>query len=182
MELRRIKMKNCTNCGSPMDDNAAFCANCGTAAVPAAPAPEMPAPDVQPSYQAPVQPEPMAQQNTYQTNPAPTYNQNAGGYNQANQNNAYNPYVQPTQSMNVPGLVGFIFAMLGILLFLTGYGIIAGVVGLILSIIGMVQIKKSMQKGRGLALAGLIASIFDIVGGVVYLVIIAIYLSSYYWY
>ena len=85
-------MKNCTNCGSAMDDNAAFCANCGTPVAPAQPiAPEPPVVEMQQNtYQT------NPNQNPYQTNPAPTYNQNGG----------YNPYAQPTQSMNIPGLVG----------------------------------------------------------------------------
>ncbi|MFA0815264.1 MAG: DUF4190 domain-containing protein [Anaerofustis sp.] len=167
-------MKNCTNCGSPMDDNAAFCPNCGTAAAPVQPAaPETPvAPQAAPSYQAPVEPQPAAQQNPYQTNsnPAPTYNPNG----------AYNPYAQPSQSTNIPALVGFILSLVGIPALFIGFGWLLGIAGIVLSIIGMVQVKKTNQKGKGFALAGLIIGIVLIVLTIVAVIYVIAAYGYYY--
>ena len=162
-------MKNCTNCGSAMDDNAAFCANCGTPVAPAQPiAPEPPVVEMQQNtYQT------NPNQNPYQTNPAPTYNQHGG----------YNPYAQPTQSMNIPGLVGFILALIGLFIFwIPIYGLIPAVVALILSIVGLTQIKKTGQNGKGLALAGVIIGALATVIGIIYLIYWIAVLSGLYYY
>ena len=51
-------MKNCPNCGSQMDDAAAFCTNCGSPFAPPAPPVQPAEPAQQPPYSATQQPQP----------------------------------------------------------------------------------------------------------------------------
>ncbi|MBO7403196.1 MAG: DUF4190 domain-containing protein [Lachnospiraceae bacterium] len=134
----------CPNCGFQLPDDARFCSECGTVLTPgsqsaasepapapvAAPAPQ-PAPVIQPapSFAAPLQPEP-----SYDSPRTPIV------------------YI-PEQKNNILCVVGF-FSSLGTILL----GGIPSIVTLILSIIGLVQAKKKNERGRGLAIAGIIIS------------------------
>ena len=79
-------MPFCPNCGTNVDDKAAFCANCGQKIEPIAPA--APAePTVAPAYEAPVAP-------AYEAPVAPAYEQPAApAYDPAYQ--GYQPYQEP---------------------------------------------------------------------------------------
>ena len=161
-------MPFCKNCGINLDENAKFCNNCGFAVektqqesaatvtetetneLPVMPAmqvvdttntqsAEAPADQTvnQPSTQQPIE------QNTYQ---------------QANDQSpfAQQPYVQaPTyKKTNTCALVGFILSLVSSLMCC---GVISPI-SLIVSIIGLVQVNKSGEEGKGLSIAGIIIS------------------------
>ena len=69
------------------------------------------------------------------------------------QPNGQQPYYPRAGKWNVCAIIGFIFAFL------------FSLIGLILSIVGLNQIKRTHEKGRGLAIAGIIISIIMMVGG-----------------
>lgn len=69
------------------------------------------------------------------------------------QPNGQQPYYPRAGKWNVCAIIGFILAFLFAL------------IGLILSIIGLNQIKRTHEKGRGLAIAGIIISIIMMIGG-----------------
>ncbi len=86
----------------------------------------------------------------------------SGNSSNKNQKNS-----QDTQKTNAMAIVGFIFAFL------------LPLIGLILSIIGLVQINKKGQKGKGLAIAGIIVSVFvAIFHAIITAIIIAAIVSS----
>lgn len=86
----------------------------------------------------------------------------SGNSSNKNQKNS-----QETQKTNAMAIVGFIFAFL------------LPLIGLILSIIGLVQINKKGQKGKGLAIAGIIVSVFvAIFHAIITAIIIAAIVSS----
>ena len=70
-------------------------------------------------------------------------------------------------SMNGFALAGFICSIVGLILF----GLILGVVAIILSAIGLSKINKDPLgwNGRGLAIAGIIIGILDIIGWIIFL-------------
>ncbi len=76
-------------------------------------------------------------------------------------NQPYQP-VPPQQSYNVLAIVGFVLAF-----FTT-------IIGLIISIIALNQIKKSGEKGRGFAIAGIWISIIEMVLGIVLVIVFSI--------
>lgn len=67
------------------------------------------------------------------------------------------------QLTNTMALVGFVMSFFN------------GLVGLILSIIGMSQIKKTGEPGKGYALAGIIISSVTMLLGLVYWILVWIY-------
>jgi hypothetical protein len=76
-------------------------------------------------------------------------------------NQPYQP-VPPQQSYNVLAIVGFVLSF-----FTT-------IIGLIISIIAFNQIKKTGEKGRGFALAGIIISAVAIVLGIILTIVFSI--------
>ncbi len=157
-------MKYCKNCGSELPDDAAFCAKCGTPASAA----EQPVQSVQPTQTVQQTPPPVQPMQTVQQTPPPVQPQAAQsqGYYAA-------PVYQKTNTMSV---VGFVLSLLGF-----------NLVSLILSIVGLSQVKKSQmtqmpEGGRGLAIAGIIISSLTIVAIVIYVILAAIYASAYYYY
>ena len=127
----------CKYCGNELEEGAKFCPACGK---PQDQPQAHPIPGIGSQSQPQAQPQPQAQ---FQPNP--------GAYQQQNQgprpiptNNPYQQYNKnKTNSMAVAGFILAFFVPL---------------VGLILSIMGYQQIQKSGEKGRGLALAGIIIS------------------------
>lgn len=69
------------------------------------------------------------------------------------QPNGQQPYYPRAGKWNVCAIIGFILAFL------------FSLIGLILSIVGLNQIKRTHEKGRGLAIAGIIISIIMMIGG-----------------
>lgn len=120
----------CRNCGTPADDAAQFCTNCGaslkveSAAVnPPAPAPEYPVPDTVPLGAAdPVPPPPFGASGTY------TPPQSGSPYPSA--------VVREPKQKLVAALLGIFLGWIGIHRFYLGYNTI-GIVQLILGILGI---------------------------------------------
>ena len=77
---------------------------------------------------------------------------------------AYQP--QPQQSYNVLAIVGFVLSF-----FTT-------IIGLIISIVALNQIKKTGEKGRGFAIAGIWISIAAIVIAIISVIFFAILAAS----
>ncbi len=147
-------MPFCPNCGAQYDAGAKFCEDCGTPfeIVKAEP---VSAP-VQDSFDAPVNddskfapPSYEAPQPAAQPQPAPVYNTQA------------QYQAEPQQSTDGVCIAGLICSLL-----------LSGLLGLILSIVGINRVKKSGAPGKGFAVAGIIISILKMVVIVIITVII----------
>ena len=68
---------------------------------------------------------------------------------------------KPKSGMNGLALAGFIVSCVSIVM--DGYGIVFGIVGLVLSIIGKLQLKQRDERGNGFAIAGIVVGICGIV-------------------
>lgn len=144
-------MKFCKHCGAQIEDTTAFCPNCGTNVSDDAVSSSAP----EPQYNA-YQPEQSVQPAQYQ--PYQDYQ---------------NPGIYPEAKLNGLAVAGFVVSLVS--LFFCG---ISSIVGLILSIIGMTQIKNSIkagvpQRGNGLAIAGLVIGIIGTVFILIYIIMIA---------
>ena len=82
----------------------------------------------------------------------------------------------PAQKFSGKAIAGFILSLIGIFI----SAIPCGIVGTILSALGMKETTSKNKKGRGLAIAGLVVSIIDIVFGVYAVINTMSALSSYY--
>ena len=168
---------HCIHCGAQIPDTAKFCTACGKP-VQAAPA----APDKEPAVEeAPVD-EPIgapeegsAQEPVEETAPAYTPPVNASeGYKAASaqlpssySNPNYSSQGKTTYTASVPpatnglAIAGFVCSLIFIPV---GLGVLTAIAGLILSILGIDAAKKLPgNKGRGLAIAGMIISAVRIV-------------------
>lgn len=121
----------CTKCGNKNDDSSNFCGVCGASLVK----------NEANNYQANENID-MNNQNYQNTNP--NYSTQQYGYYNQNPNN-------PESRINAMALAGFITSC-GFILF----GGLAGLVGLILSLIGFHQTRMRNQRGKGFAVAGII--------------------------
>lgn len=131
-------MAICKNCGNNISDTEKFCTYCGQENTP-----------VVNAYDTANNTGFNSQQSTY-------YNGQANCYNQ------YQQPIYPVQpQLNALSLVGFIMSIVMAFLgfFLCGMGILE-IPSLVISIVGLVQIKKSNppQSGKGFAIAGIIIS------------------------
>ena len=79
------------------------------------------------------------------------------------------PYQQPMLKTNGSAVAGFILSLVGLLLF----GFILGILAVIFSATGLNKIKQqpNVFKGKGLATAGLIIGIVDVIGWLIYIMI-----------
>ena len=137
-------MAICKHCGANIDDSAKFCGSCGCAV------------EVIPTMATPVESTPF--EPTY-VEPTPTVEatpvNSVPTYSEPNQTYQQTPFSQPVYEQpvnnktNICALLGFIFSLV----------CCGGIPGLVLSIIGLIQIKKSGEKGKGLAIAGLIIGV-----------------------
>ena len=194
-------MPFCMNCGAPYEDGAKFCENCGTpfdepAAAPvvaeaaagvapedfdepvaAEPEPSPYAPPAAPEaspyepkaapepspYAPPAEPQP---QPVYQPEPQPAYQQPASprydmsGYT----------YDEPAPAgTNGLCIGGFICSLLGL-----------GLIGLILSAIGVKKAKQNGQGGKGLGIAGIIIGVLNLIATlIIALTIIGVGVGAY---
>ena len=74
----------------------------------------------------------------------------------------YQPAAAPASDRyNVLAIIGFVLAF------------VVNIAGLVVSIIALNQIKKSGERGHGLALAGVIISAISIVFGVIWIIFVA---------
>ena len=148
--------------------------------------------EADPNYNEPVQevelpvlrgnePQPMEQKDYYQEQPQQNYYQqqtdNYNNYqapvpnnNYNNYNNYNNNYNQPPQQeeTNVLAIIGLVLAFL------------MPPVGGVVSIIALNQIKKTGQKGKGIAIAGIIVGFFAIVA-IIAILAISVILSTLIW-
>lgn len=92
-------------------------------------------------------------QNPYQQTPQPN------PYQQTPPTNLYNTGAE--EKTNTLSIVGLVLAFL------------VNIAGLIVSIIALKQIKETGEKGRGLAIAGIIVSIISMILGIVFAVLLA---------
>lgn len=150
-------MKFCKHCGAQIEDTTAFCPNCGTNVSDDAVSGNTSEPQFS-AYQ-PTQP---AQQPIQSVQPA-----------QYQPYQEYqNPGVYPEGKLNGLAVAGFVVSLVS--LFFCG---ISSIVGLILSIVGMVQIKNSIktgvpQRGNGFAIAGLVLGIIGVVFILIYIILV----------
>lgn len=63
----------------------------------------------------------------------------------------------PTK-MNTCSLLGFILSLVGLLFYFNIFGMVS-LASVVLSIVGLVQISKNFQRGKGFAIAGLVVGI-----------------------
>lgn len=137
----------CTKCGNKNDDNGRFCVVCGT---------------------------PLANNNQNNSsyvnvNANNQYNQNINPYYNQLQNSYYNQIPNsPDSKMNAMALAGFITSC-GFVLF---WGF-AGLVGLILSLIGFNQTRERGERGKGFAIAGIIIGCMSIIVTILAVIYIA---------
>lgn len=125
-------MKNCSKCGNTVSDQAKFCNKCGNKFEEENMVNQTVTPNVvvnEPVNNTPV--------NNIQTSNAQVNNAST------NNNNKNNPLA----------LAGFIVSLVSFLC--CGAG---AIIGLVLSIMGLNQIKKTNEKGKGLAIAGIVLS------------------------
>ena len=71
---------------------------------------------------------------------------------------------QPKAKMNVCALVGFILSMVSLLFFVNIMGML-GFSGMVTSLVGLTQLAKTEQRGKGLAIAGFAVGICCFVFG-----------------
>lgn len=152
-------MKFCKHCGVQIEDTTTFCPNCGT---------NVSDDDVSSNTSEPqfseYKPAQSVQPAQYQ--PYQEYQ---------------NPGVYPEGKLNGLAIAGFIVSIASF--FICG---ISSIVGLILSIVGMVQIKNSIkagvpQRGNGFAIAGLICGIIGVAFIVIYLIMVAAAVAYFPW-
>ena len=113
--------------------------------------------------------------NSQTYNTQPQYNNNPYINNQPN----YQQYPQMMyQKTNGLCIAGFIVSIVGVVPFLSG------IVGLILSIIGMKKAKMANEKGRGFAIAGIIIGALNFLAWIAMIPIVyyLIQYGNYYYY
>ena len=148
----------CPNCGIQIPDDARFCPDCGTVITPVGtpqPAVSEPAPVSQPAPAATTAPTP-APAPAPVIPPAPSFAaplQPAPSFAPSNGSSQPPVVFIPEQKNNVLCAVGFFGAIGSILL-----GGIPSLAALIISVIGLIQTKQRNERGRGMAIAGIIVS------------------------
>lgn len=83
---------------------------------------------------------------------------------------------QSTLKKNMYAIAGFILSLVAMVI--NGYGVPA-VLGLVFSIVGLVQINKGGYKNRGLAIAGIVLGAIALVWDVLYYVVIGPALNAW---
>ena len=144
-------MPFCKNCGSSIEDGAKFCENCGT---------PIEAPVAQPAAQPEPQPAPQPAPQPVQAQPVQS--QSTTQYQSS----------QVPEGTNGFCIAGFICALATVLM---GVGLVPA---LILSIVGLVQVKKSGQKGKGFAIAGIIIPIAVMVIAIICVILYFVFIIA----
>ena len=119
----------CTNCGKEINNEVAFCPECGT-----------------------------AQQRT-----TPPPGANYGSYNNTTANQPYVKYA-PYNTMCIIGLV-----ISGVSLLLNFFGLV-GLAGTVLSVLGLISCKERNERGRNLAIIGIVIGAISIFYGFIVIV------------
>lgn len=125
----------CKNCGAKIEDNSKFCASCGSEII----------------LETPIENNtPTQEQETIQ-------NPNVESTNNTQAENIENS--APRKKFSGKGIAGFVLSLVGLFIF----GIPCGILGVVFSSIAMKETKTKNLRGKGLAIAGLVISIIDIV-------------------
>lgn len=143
----------CKKCGNQLADGAVFCPTCGAPTanptpqkVEQQPAQPQYAPPPQPVYQQPVYQQPVYQQPVYVQ---PVYVQQPP-----------KPAAKKPKPSNSVGMAGFVLSLVSFVL--GEFFLIAPTIGFICSLIGVIK-RKNYDEGNGLAVAGLVINIIQIV-------------------
>jgi len=166
-------MAVCPNCGS-VNNGSKFCSNCGTPLPEEQPVQPVAQPIAQPVQQMPpiqqVQPIQPAPQPIAQPVMEPVVEPTVPPVYQQPVQNVYAQSVTPAANepkTNGMCKLGFILSMVGI----ATLGL-TSLFGLIFSIVGLISSKKKQEKGRGMAIAGIIVSaiiLFVVIFNIAYL-------------
>lgn len=73
------------------------------------------------------------------------------------------PHPAPTQSWNVLAIIGFVLSLLGF-----------NIIAIVLGFIALSQIKRTGEKGRGLAIAAIIIGAIAVIIFVIVLIVVAV--------
>lgn len=119
----------CSNCGKEINNEVAFCPECGT-----------------------------AQQRT-----TPPPGANYGSYNNTAANQ---PYLKDTP-YNTMCIIGLVVS--GISLLLNFYGLV-GIAGTVLSVLGLISCKERNERGRNLAVIGIVIGAISILYGLIVII------------
>ena len=150
--MEDVKMaKFCQSCGYEIPEGSLYCEKCGSPVEPVAP--------VAPVQSVPVQNTPV--QSVPVQNPQVVYQ---------------NVTVTPSKT-NGFAIAGFVLSIISI--FLCCGGLVTGIPGLVLSILGLRDISKNNEGGKGLAIAGIIISSIMIAFSLFYLLILFVDFLSY---
>jgi lipopolysaccharide export LptBFGC system permease protein LptF len=142
-------MKYCKRCGAQLSDDAKFCSSCG----------------------ASVKQESDENQNHEQPQPYSPYSTSQ----QNTQYTQYAPPYQPQKKKNGLSMAGFIVSLAG-MLFLP---LVSGIVGLVLSVIGLRNSKREGLGTDGFAIAGIIIGVINILYGILLIMICSVYWTEY---
>ena len=143
-------MKKCANCGYENDDSFKFCMNCGT-----------PIPEVAPVVAPVIEQQPVGQ----------PIQQPIQQYQEPVQQMTFD---EQSGKKNGFCIAGFVLALLS---FITAG--ITSLFGLILSIVGLISASKKNQKGKGMAIAGIIISALFIIVACIFFICFAAGLSDF---
>jgi uncharacterized membrane protein YvbJ len=144
----------CKNCGAQILNAAKYCPRCGALI----------------SEKEISAEQPVSNQTYYTTG---TQNYNVPNYN----NYTYQPPYMQYQKTNGLCIAGFIVSLAGMMII----PFISGIVGVILSIIGISKTNSSNEKGQGFGIAGIIIGVINVFVTIAILLIL-LELFSYYYY
>ena len=85
-------------------------------------------------------------------------------------NNNISNTIDRSEQYNVMGISGFVTSMVSLLLNFWG---IVGIVAVILSTVGLTQIRNTNEKGKGLAITGIVVGSISVVYGFITLMLLA---------
>ena len=132
----------CKYCGNQLSENSKFCTQCGS----------------------------LVEENTLNNQTNEQINEQQMSENQpntlnTNQQTIYNAeQIQPIKKYSRKSIAGFVLSLVGLLL----AGIPCGILGIVFSSIGLNEVGTKNMKGKGLAIAGLVISIIDIIGALIF--------------
>lgn len=161
--------KFCKNCGSELKEGSNFCGFCGTnnGGEDNNPITEYGSNNNEPIKEYGVKPE----TNTYTVNNENRSGNSNNGQNINNtvyQNNAQNQasYVQNPNKYCGAAIASLVCSLIGLLCF----GIPLGFAAVVAGIYALTQIKQTSEKGKGLAIAGIVIGAIDVIAAIFFIV------------